>query len=74
MENVAHQNPHVQLYHGWAWGPPLSGQGKEQWSWKVTNISFMGCEMKMKEENMPFGKTFQTSHFQGSLLLTDAHN
>lgn len=29
MESVVYQNPHVQHYHGWTWGPPLSGHGKE---------------------------------------------
>lgn len=29
MESVVYQNPHVQRYHGWTWGPPLSGHGKE---------------------------------------------
>lgn len=62
MESAAHQNPDVQHYMG-----GLVGQDMERnnGAGRVTNVPFMGSEMKMKGENLPFEQTFWISHYRG---------
>lgn len=42
MGSVAHQNPHVQHYHGWTWGPLYQDTERNDGAGRITNVSFIG--------------------------------